>query len=60
MARSRKQLIHIPRFDEEPDFVLNYSEYDDKLVDAIIEARDVRERQETGGYFDRRRMNRVA
>lgn len=59
MSRYKKP-VHIPRHDEEPDFVLTYTEYDDKLVDSLIENRYLIERNEVGGFHDARRVGKVA
>lgn len=60
MARHRKHLVHIPRWDEEPDFTLTYTEYDERLVDALIESRFLDERKSVGGFTDARRNGKVA
>lgn len=60
MKSNRKHLVHVPRFDEEPDFTLTYTEYDERLVDTLIESRFLDERKSVGGFTDVRRHGKVA
>ena len=60
MKNNRKHLVHIPRFDEEPDFTLTFTEYDERLVDTLIESRYLNERKSVGGFTDARRVGKVA
>lgn len=61
MARSRKNnMVHVPRHDEEPDFVLRFTEHDDDELSSLIEHRYLLERQVVGGFIDARRIGKVA
>lgn len=59
MSRYRKP-VRIPFPDEEPDFdSLPSSQHADNL-DIVIDMAFRTEREQVGGYFDRRRVGKVA
>lgn len=59
MSRYRKP-VRVPFPDEEPDFDSLVPSHDEKNLDLIIDLALRDERIQVGGYYDRRRVGKVA